>query len=83
MPSVTDQGVTRSAWGGYALFLPLFLYALFLMERQIIALMVTPLQRDLGLSDVQVGLLEGLELRDKLFSPLVNLCTLWAHLVKA
>jgi hypothetical protein len=53
------------------------------MDRQIIALMVTPLQRDLGLSDVQVGLLEGFETRDKLFGSLVNFCTLRAHFVKA
>ena len=84
MPSVTDQGVTRSACGSwYALLLLLFSYTVSLMDRQIIALMVTPLQRDLGLSDVQVGLLEGFETRDKLFSSLVNLCTLRAHFVKA
>jgi hypothetical protein len=84
MPSVTDQGVKRGACGcWYAIFLGLFLYALSLMDRQIIALMVTPLQRDLGLSDVQVGLLEGFETRDKLFGSLVNFCTLRAHFVKA
>ena len=42
-----------------------------------------PLQRDVGLSDVQVGLLEGFETKDKLFSSLVTLCTLRAHFVKA
>jgi MFS family permease len=35
------------------------MYVLSLVDRQIIALMVSPLRRDLGLSDVQVGLLEG------------------------
>jgi MFS family permease len=60
MSSVTSQGVKRSMRGSwYALFVLLFLYVLSLMDRQIIALMVTPLRRDLGLSDVQVGLLEG------------------------
>jgi hypothetical protein len=37
----------------------LLMYVLSLVDRQIIALMVSPLRRDLGLSDVQVGLLEG------------------------
>jgi hypothetical protein len=84
MPSVTDQGVKRSACGSwYAFLLPRFLYALSVMDGQISALMVTPLQRDLRLSDVQVGLLEGFEARDKLFGSLVNLCTLRAHFVKA
>ena len=47
-----------SAWFTVAVLL--VMYILSLADRQIIALMVTPLQRDLGLSDVQIGLLEGL-----------------------
>ncbi len=60
MPSVISRSLDRStprSW--YALAVLLFLYVLSLMDRQIIALMITPLRRDLGLTDVQVGLLEG------------------------
>ena len=84
IPSVTDQGAKRSACGSWYAFLLLrFLYALSLMDGQIIALMVNPLQLDFGLSDVQVGLLEGFEAGDKLFGSLGNLCSLRAHFVKA
>lgn len=36
------------------------LYALSLLDRQVLTLMVGPIKRDLGLSDFQVGLLQGL-----------------------
>lgn len=42
-----------AAW--YALIVLLLLYVLSLMDRQIIALMVTPLRRDLRLTDVEIG----------------------------
>jgi MFS family permease len=36
------------------------LYALSLLDRQVLTLMVGPIKRDLGLSDLQIGLLQGL-----------------------
>src|SRR5213592_2039753 len=56
-PSSLRDLATPASW--YALIVLSFLYVLSLMDRQIIALMVTPLRRDLGLSDVEIGLLEG------------------------
>lgn len=38
----------------------IILYALSLLDRQVLTLMVGPIKRDLGLSDFQVGLLQGL-----------------------
>ncbi len=56
-PSSLRDRSTPASW--YALIVLSFLYVLSLMDRQIIALMVTPLRRDLGLTDVEIGLLEG------------------------
>src|SRR5258706_14623005 len=56
-PSSLRDRSTPASW--YVLIVLSFLYVLSLMDRQIIALMVTPLRRDLGLTDVEIGLLEG------------------------
>ena len=56
-PSSLRDRATPASW--YALIVLSFLYVLSLMDRQIIALMVTPLRRDLGLTDVEIGLLEA------------------------
>lgn len=44
----------------YALVVFLLAYVLSFVDRQILALMVDPIRQDLGLSDVQIGLLQGL-----------------------
>lgn len=44
----------------FALGVLLILYALSLLDRQVLSLMVTDVRRDLGLSDFQIGLLQGL-----------------------
>jgi MFS family permease len=44
----------------FALGLLLILYALSLLDRQVLSLMVTDVRRDLHLSDFQIGMLQGL-----------------------
>jgi MFS family permease len=56
LPDLLDTALVR-AWIGVAI-LWLF-YILAMMDRGVIALMVGPLMRDLGISAVQVGLLQG------------------------
>ncbi|GIX29902.1 MAG: MFS transporter [Porticoccaceae bacterium] len=46
--------------GWYATFVLAFLYWLSILDRFIISLLVEPIQRDLGIDDVQFGLLHGL-----------------------
>jgi MFS family permease len=48
--------VTKS-WN--AVFVLLVMYMISYLDRQIIAMMVAPLQRDLNLTDVEIGLLQG------------------------
>lgn len=48
------------AVGWYATVLLAFLYWLSVLDRQIIALLVDPIKTDLGISDVQFGMLQGL-----------------------
>jgi MFS family permease len=48
------------AVGWYATILLAFLYWLSILDRQIIALLVDPIKRDLGISDVQFGMLHGI-----------------------
>lgn len=43
----------------YALVVFLLAYVLSFVDRQILALMVDPIRHDLGLSDIQIGLLQG------------------------
>lgn len=47
------------AVGWYATFILAFLYWMSLLDRFIISLMIDPIKADLGLSDVQFGLLQG------------------------
>lgn len=56
VPAARDKA-TRAAWGG--LFILVLLYIASYMDRQIISLMVEPLKRDLHLSEMQFGLLQG------------------------
>ena len=52
-----DNLTSRQA--NYALIVFLLAYILSFVDRQILALMVDPIRQDLGLSDVEVGLLQG------------------------
>src|SRR5262245_20353168 len=56
----TDALYPRAAVGWYATILLAGLYWLSLLDRFIISLLVDPIKRDLGLTDVQFGLLHGL-----------------------
>lgn len=55
---MTSDQNQPGAWR--ALPVLIVLYALSLLDRQVLTLMVGPIKRDLGLSDFQVGLLQGL-----------------------
>jgi MFS family permease len=62
IPSAAADGAgapraTSAAWAG--LFVLVLLYIASYMDRQIISLMVEPLKRDLQLSEMQFGLLQG------------------------
>lgn len=60
MPAETGREsypAPRIAWTAVGVLL--LLYALALIDRQIIALMVGPIRADLGISDTQIGLLQG------------------------
>jgi MFS family permease len=48
------------AVGWYATILLAFLYWLSVLDRQIISLLVDPIKKDLGITDVQFGMLNGL-----------------------
>lgn len=48
------------AVGWYATILLAFLYWLSILDRQIISLLIDPIKRDLGITDVQFGMLQGL-----------------------
>lgn len=55
------MGETGAGWRAWLLLTLLFLaYILSLMDRMILALLVTPIKADLELSDTQIGLLQGL-----------------------
>lgn len=58
-PSVAEA-YPRSAVGWYATFVLAFLYWMSLLDRFIISLMIDPIKTDLGLSDVQFGILQGI-----------------------
>ncbi|HJT89860.1 MAG TPA: MFS transporter [Bryobacteraceae bacterium] len=49
---------SRYAW--YVVFALTSIYMLSYVDRQILSLLVAPMKRDLGISDTQVGLLQGL-----------------------
>ena len=49
------------AW--YVVFALTLIYMLSYMDRRILSLLVAPMKRDLGISDTQVGLLQGLGIR--------------------
>jgi MFS family permease len=49
-----------AAVGWYATALLAFLYWLSVLDRQIISLLIDPIKKDVGISDVQFGMLQGL-----------------------
>ncbi|HLI84331.1 MAG TPA: MFS transporter [Bryobacteraceae bacterium] len=56
--SPEDQAQLRRAW--YMVFALTAIYMLSYVDRVILSLLVAPMKRDLGISDTQVGLLQGL-----------------------
>jgi len=75
-----DQGpraasqVPRSAWATLGIFITLYLLSFF--DRQILSLLLIPIQKDLKLSDVQLGLVTGIAFA--LFYATVGLALGWA-----
>lgn len=59
MPELVKRAEPSSAAGSRAVVVLLLLYALSLIDRQILNLMVDPIRRDLGISQVQIGFLQG------------------------
>lgn len=58
-PKAASGGVLTVRQANFALGLFLLAYVLSFVDRQILGLMVDPIRRDLGLSDIQIGLLQG------------------------
>jgi predicted MFS family arabinose efflux permease len=56
----TREPYPRPAAAWYATILLALLYWISLLDRTIISLMVDPIKRDLGITDVQFGMLHGL-----------------------
>ena len=56
-----QQAAGRYAW--YVIGVLMLAYAFAFLDRQILALMVEPIKRDLGISDFRMSLLLGLALR--------------------
>lgn len=55
----TDRSLSlRYAW--YVVFVLMLCYALSLIDRQILSLLVAPVKRDLHINDTRIGLLQGL-----------------------
>jgi len=59
-PSAAEQAYPTPAVGWYATGMLGFLYWLSVLDRYIISLLVDPIKRDLGINDLQFGLLHGL-----------------------
>lgn len=57
---VEDRTYPPRAVGWYAVFVLALLYLVSILDRFIITLLVDPIKRDLGISDVQFGMLHGL-----------------------
>ena len=61
---MTEQAKERikasPLYSGYVVFVLLAIYTLNFLDRQIVAILAAPIQTDLGLSDLQLGLVTGL-----------------------
>ena len=55
-----QQSFPPAVVGWYATMLLAFLYWLSVLDRQIISLLIDPIKQDLGITDVQFGMLQGL-----------------------
>ena len=53
-----DEGVVSRGYAWYVVFILMLCYALSLIDRQILSLLVGPLKRDLHVSDTRIGLLQ-------------------------
>ena len=58
-PNSAARGALTLRQANFALAVFLAAYILSFVDRQILGLMVDPIRRDLGLSDLQIGLLQG------------------------
>jgi predicted MFS family arabinose efflux permease len=58
--SVQDKPYPSAAIGWYATVLLALLYWLSILDRTIISLLVHPIKADIGISDVQFGMLHGM-----------------------
>jgi hypothetical protein len=58
MSTATEDASPVAAWSSVGILMVLSLFSF--VDRQIISLLVDPIKADLGLSDTQVGLLQGL-----------------------
>jgi len=57
---VTGGGETGSRYAWYVVLVLTAIYMMSYVDRQILSLLVAPMKKDLGISDTQVGLLQGL-----------------------
>jgi MFS family permease len=58
--AVPEEGYPRPSRAWWSVFVLTVLYSLSLLDRQIIALLVPDIRRDLGITDFQMGLLQGI-----------------------
>ena len=55
--AATSYGLFRSGW--FAVAVLVAAYAVSFLDRQVVGLLVEPLKKDLGISDTQIGILQG------------------------
>ena len=60
IPIALDQRYPSPAYGWLVVFVLTVAYVFSFLDRQILSLLVEPMKRDLGLSDTQISLLQGL-----------------------
>ena len=72
--SIHRGAVPLAAWFTLAIFIVLYLLSFF--DRQILSLVLIPIQQDLGLDDIQLGLVHGLAF--SLFYATIGLALGWA-----
>lgn len=59
-PPSAETGQPGLAYAWYVVFVLMICYTLSFIDRQILSLLVRPIKQDLGISDTQIGLLQGL-----------------------
>ena len=60
IPISVEQDYPSAAYGWFVVFVLTVAYVFSFLDRQILSLLVEPMKRDLGLSDTQISLLQGL-----------------------